>query len=165
MGIGRHRDVRDQQDDAGDGEPAVPDHGAIHAVEPVLDPRQRADQDQRDREQQHGFGAEQLPEVTAERDVRRAKHNPQSRKSPGQGGDHRRSERPLSRQRPPASTLIRLPGQRPARRTAHSHRRRFPRSAREAGHDNRLDKEVQTVDRQLFPYRLLNFSTSITVCL
>jgi hypothetical protein len=55
--------VRRQQDQPGDREPAMPDGGPVDAVEPRFHPRQRADEDQRHRQQQDGFGAEELPEV------------------------------------------------------------------------------------------------------
>ena len=73
----RGEDVRGEQHEPEDGDAPVPDRGAVDAVEPLLDPGQRADQDQRDRQQQHRLRAEELPDVAAGVGARRLQQRPE----------------------------------------------------------------------------------------
>jgi len=84
--------VRHQQQEAGDRQAAVPDRGAIDAVEPLLNPRQRADQDQADRQKQDRLGTQQLPDVAPGRLTCRSRHDPQDHLGDRERRDRRRPD-------------------------------------------------------------------------
>ena len=99
------QDVRRQQDQAGDRDAAMPDRGTVDPVEPLLDPGQRADEHQPDRQQQDRLGAQQLPDVApgglARRAARRSTGGPEPRR-----GRRSSSARPRGRR---TSRAVRAP--------------------------------------------------------
>ena len=97
----RHQHVRREQHDAGDRDASMPDRRAVDAVEPDLDPRQRADEHEADRQEQNRFGAEQLAEVAADRHAGGPRRYPQDRVGDDQEGDCSRPDLARDELRPP----------------------------------------------------------------
>lgn len=85
----RKQDVRREQDDASDRNAAVPYGSAVDPIEPLLHPRQGADQHETDRKQENRLGAQELPEVTASGRSSRTADEPQSAHGDDQGPDER----------------------------------------------------------------------------
>ena len=88
----RQQDVRRQQDQAGDRHAAMPDRGPVDPVEPLLDPRQGADEHETDRQQQDRFAAEKLPEVAPGRLARGPRDEPQDAHADDEDADRRRPD-------------------------------------------------------------------------
>ena len=138
-GLDGQQDVRRQQDQTGDRDAAMPDRGTVDPVEPLLDPGQRADEHQADRQQQDRLGAQQLPDVAPGGLARRAARRSTGRPGPRRG---RRSSsaRPRGRRTSHAARAPRhgSAARPPARATtggsrcpaARAPRRRAPRRAR-----------------------------------
>ena len=61
--VRRQQHVRSQQDQAGDRNTAMPDCRLVDPVEPLLNPRQRADENEPNRKEQDRLCAQQLPDV------------------------------------------------------------------------------------------------------
>ena len=116
----------------------MPDRGPVDPVEPLLDPRQRADEHEPDREQQDRLGAQQLPDVAARWAPRRAARR--SRGRPGRRRGRRSSPaRPRgrricrARRRPYRGSGVALelaPGSRGDRRRRHPQRCDLPSEGR-----------------------------------
>ena len=70
----------------------MPDRGPVDAVEPLLDPWQRADQHQADREEQDRLGAEELPQIGAGRLVGWPGDGPQHAEADHEDADRRRAD-------------------------------------------------------------------------
>ena len=90
--VGGQQDVRRQQDQAGDGDAAMPDRGTVDPVEPLLDPGQRADEHQPDRQQQDRLGAQQLPDVAPGGLAGGPRDDPQEGLSHDEDDDRRRPD-------------------------------------------------------------------------
>ena len=91
-GLDDKQDVRSQQDEAGDRNAAVPDRSPVDPVEPLLDPRQRADQHEADREEQDRLGPEELTQIGAARLVWRPDDGPQDSEPDHEETDRRRAD-------------------------------------------------------------------------
>ena len=64
---GCQQDVRCEHHETGDRYAAMPDRCTVDPVEPLLHPRQRADQDETDRQQQNRLRAQKLSDVAPDR--------------------------------------------------------------------------------------------------
>jgi hypothetical protein len=107
---GRQQDVWQQQGNAADRNPSMPDRGTIDSVEPFLDPRQRADQNETDRQQQDRLSAEELPNVTACWLPRRPRYQPQDGHPAHKRADRRRPRLPGDESAVHGWTLLRQTG-------------------------------------------------------
>lgn len=70
----------------------MPDRGPIDAVEPILYPRHRADEHEAKRQEQNGFGAEQLANVAPGRLAGGLRDAPESAISEHECNDRRRPD-------------------------------------------------------------------------
>ena len=86
--------MRGEQDSTGDRNAAMPDRSPVDPVEPLLHPRQRADEHGTDRQEQDRLGAEQLPEVAPRGLACRLENHPQRALGDDEARDQRWPELP-----------------------------------------------------------------------
>ena len=90
--VARRRDVDADEDRPGHGDPPMPHRRLVDAVEELLDPAKRADQDEPDRQEQDALRPEQLADERARVAVGSGEHPEQSEDDDegrdGRGPDH-----------------------------------------------------------------------------